>query len=157
MISAYEHPEVVSEYLRAECEANRVIKLPFDPVMVKLHISRFGVILKRNNPGKWRPILDLSHPQGTSVNDGIDSNNCSLSYVSVDDIAQSIIHFGMGAILAKCDVKSAYRQVPVHPTRHVLAGIILRQYHTTFWLAFGSPNIFSHRRRTGMDNTAERC
>lgn len=87
MISAYEHPEVVSEYLRAECEANRVIKLPFDPVMVKLHISRFGVIPKRNNPGKWRLILDLSHPQGTSVNDGIDSNNCSLSYVSVDDIA----------------------------------------------------------------------
>ena len=65
MISAYEHPEVISEYLRAECEANRVIKLPFDPVMVKLHISRFGVIPKRNNPGKWRLILDLSHLQGT--------------------------------------------------------------------------------------------
>ena len=121
--SAYKHPEVVGEYLRAECEANRVIKLPFDSNMVNLHISRFGVIPKRNNPGKWRLILDLSHPQGTSVNDGIDSNHCSLSYVSVDDIAQSVVHFGPGALLVKCDVKSAYRQVPAHPEDRPLLGM----------------------------------
>ena len=72
MILAYEHPEVVGEYFRAECEANRIIKPPFNPIMVNLHISRFGVIPKRNNPGKWCLILDLSHPQGTSMNDGID-------------------------------------------------------------------------------------
>ena len=147
MISAYEHPEVVSEYLRAECEANRVIKLPFDPVMVKLHISRFGVIPKRNNPGKWRLILDLSHPQGTSVNDGIDSNNYSLSYVSVDDIAQSIIHFGPGTLLAKCDVKSAYRQVPVHPEDRPLLGMCWQgSYYADTTLPFGlrsAPLIFS--------------
>ena len=36
-----------------------------------VHVSRFGVILKTHQPGKWRLITDLSHPQGHSINDGI--------------------------------------------------------------------------------------
>jgi len=159
MISAYKHPEVVGEYLRVKCEASRVIKLPFDPNMVNLHIGRFGVILKRNNPEKCRLILDLSHLQETSMNDGIDSNNCSLSYVSVDDIAQSVIYFDTGAFLAKCNVK---RQVPVHLKDRPLLGMCWHESYyadttlPSFWLTLGSPNIFSHHQRTELDNTAIR-
>ena len=46
--------------------------------------------------GKWRRILDLSSPQGQSVNDGISKELCSLSYVSVDDVATKVVGAGRG-------------------------------------------------------------
>ena len=36
-----------------------------------VHISPIGIGLKTQS-GKWCLILDLSHPQGGSINDGID-------------------------------------------------------------------------------------
>ena len=80
-----------------------------------LHINRFGVIPKGLNTGKWRLITDLSFPRGTSVNDGIDPSFCSLSYTTVDDIAAAVTALGAGALLAKVDIESAYRLIPVHP------------------------------------------
>ena len=66
--SALEHPEVVTEYLRTEMLLGRVAG-PFPPGAVPhVHISRFGVIPK-GQTGKWRLIVDLSHPKGHSVND----------------------------------------------------------------------------------------
>ena len=65
-----------------------------------IQVSRFGVIPKRKT-GKWWLILDLSSPEGASVNDGIDPVVCSLSYVSVDDVARAVVEAGRGAFLAK--------------------------------------------------------
>ena len=53
------------------------------------------------------------------MNDGIDSEICSLSYVTVDEAAKAILLKGNGALLAKVDIKTAYRIVPVHPERQV--------------------------------------
>ena len=80
-----------------------------------LHINRFGVIPKGLNTGNWRLITDLSFPRGTSVNDDIDPSFCSLSYTTVDDIAAAVTALGAGALLAKVDIESAYRLIPVHP------------------------------------------
>ena len=79
-----------------------------------IHVSPFGVIPKKA-PGKWRLIIDLSHPAGHSVNDGIDEGIASLPYVSVDHLAETILALGKGCLVGKCDVKSAYRNIPVHP------------------------------------------
>lgn len=51
-----------------------------------IHISPFGVIPKKNRPNKWRLIVNLSAPEGASVNDGIGKELASVSYASVDDI-----------------------------------------------------------------------
>ena len=41
---------------------------PFDRSEVpEVHLNRFGVIPKSSQPGKWRLIVDLSHPEGKSV------------------------------------------------------------------------------------------
>ena len=79
-----------------------------------VQVSPFGVIPK-SEPGKWRLILDLSSPQGNSVNDGINRELRSLSYITVDDIATKVGEMGRGALMAKFDLKAAYRQIPVHP------------------------------------------
>ena len=83
-------------------------------------ISPFGVIPKRNQWGKWRLILNLSAPVGASINDGIARLLCSLSYVTVDDIAAAVLALGQGSLL---DIKSAYRTVPVHPDDRLLLGM----------------------------------
>ena len=86
-------------------------------------INRFGVIPKGHQPGKWWLIVDLSHPRGHSVNDGIEPELCSLNYTSVDRAVQRILRLGTGAKLAKFDVESAYRTVPVHPEDRWLLGM----------------------------------
>ena len=113
MRSAEENPEVVEQYLAKECGLGRVVG-PLEPD-VRIHVSRFGVIPKSHQPGKWRLIFDLSAPKGFSVNDGIPSELCSLSYASVDDAVQRIMSYTRGALLAKLDIESAYRIIPVHP------------------------------------------
>jgi hypothetical protein len=49
------------------------------------------------------------------MNDGIDPALCSLSYTTVDDIAELVLELGKCSLLAKVDIESAYRLIPVHP------------------------------------------
>ena len=63
-------------------------------------------------------------PEGRSVNDGIPSAVCSLNYVMIDDAVKAVIVKGAGALLAKVDIQSAYRSVPVHPDDQWLLGTI---------------------------------
>ena len=37
-----------------------------------IQVNQFGVILKKHQPDKWRLIVDLSYPEGKSVNDAIE-------------------------------------------------------------------------------------
>ena len=76
MRSAFDHPSVVDDYLKVEVSCGRVA-VPFTtPPVPGLHVSRFGVIPKNNQPGKWRLILDLLSPEGHSINDVIFSSVC---------------------------------------------------------------------------------
>ena len=111
MQSARQNPQVVEEYLAKEVKERRVIG-PLNLVeYLDVQVSSFGVIPKSHQPGKWRLIVDLSSPEGQSVNDSIAKSLWSLSYISVDYIASVVLHLGRGALLAKMDVQSAYRNV----------------------------------------------
>ena len=125
MQSALDHPDVVQAFLDLECSKGRMLG-PFDAATRALlppcHVNRFGVIPKGRNTGKWRLIMDLSFPPELSVNAGIDPDICSLTYTSVDHVAQTIATLARGALLAKIDIESAYHVVPVHQEdRHLQA------------------------------------
>lgn len=144
--SAEEHPDVVDEYLSNEVALGRVAG-PFDvPPLPSLHISSFGVIPKSGQPGKWRLIVDLSSPDGSSVNDGIDPDSFSLQYIKVDDIIRMVSQFGTGALMAKFDILAAFRNVAVHPSDRALLGMKWRDsYYVDLTLPFGlrsAPFIF---------------
>lgn len=113
--SAKAHPGVVSDYIAKETSLWQFLGPFTHDQLPPVHISKFRVIPKGHTPGKWRLITDLSSPRGFSINDGIDPSICSLSYVTVDQIAETAASFRRGALLAKLDVESAYRVVPVHP------------------------------------------
>ena len=146
MHSASEHPTVVDEYLATKVSASRVAG-PFDaPPFHSLHVSPFGVIPKKHQPGKWRLILDLSSPPGHSVNDGIPKDPYSVKYVTVDDAICSLVDLGPGALMAKFDVKAAYRNIPIHPDDRFLLGMKWRdKFYVDHVLPFGlrsAPFIF---------------
>ena len=123
MHSAANHPEVIREYIAKECSEGRILG-PFDSnLLPKVQISWFGVIPKRNS-SSWKLILDLSSPEGWSVNGGIDSDLCSLSYVSIEDTVRAIVESGSGLKLAKIDLKNVCRIVPVHSEDHLLLGMV---------------------------------
>ncbi len=83
--SALENPGVADRYIKKEVELGRVMG-PFIPdPELKLQVNRFGVIPKPHQPGKWRLIVDLSHPEGSSINNGIDKELCSLHYARVEE------------------------------------------------------------------------
>ena len=123
MKSALENKAVVDAYIDEETRLGRLIRLPAaSPLSLSVHTSPFGVIPKKGRPGDWRLIVDLSSPDSASVNDGISSSLTSIHYASIDDAVTTILALGTGTLMAKLDLKAAYRSVPVHPEDRVLLG-----------------------------------
>ena len=107
----------------------------------ELHISRFGVIPKSNQPGQWRLILDLSSPEGHSVNDGIPKPLFSVHYVTVDSFIEGIMAWGQGTLMTKFYVASAYRNVTIHPQDRSLLGM---RWHGKYYVDMALPLSLIH-------------
>ena len=116
----------MEDYLQTELSLGRLVG-PFHPSLVpNVCISRFGVIPKNHKETiktKWRLIVDLSFPAGQSVNDGIPKELCSLKYITIDDAISYNVRLGQGTHLAKIDIKSAFRLLPVHVADQHLLGV----------------------------------
>ena len=148
MGSAQQHPAVINEYICKELSLGRMLgPFPDASALPPIHINRFGVIPKGHSTGKWRLITDLSFPPNRSVNDGIEPSLCSLSYISVDQVADIATQYGRGALLAKVDIESAYRLIPVHPQDRPLQAVVWdSQIFIDPMLPFGlrsAPKIFN--------------
>ena len=147
MGSAKINPEIVDSYISGEIAAGRMFGPFAQQEIPGLHINRMGLIPKGHTPGKWRLITDLSYPEGASVNDGIQPQWCSLHYTTVESVATAAQQLGKGALLAKLDIKSAYRIVPVHPHDRQLMGVEWKDAHYVDGaLPFGlrsAPKIFT--------------
>jgi hypothetical protein len=107
----------VDDYLAAELANGKLLPAP---PSTHVHTSPIGLIPKKGRIGKYRLIVDLSSPEGHSVNDGIDPNLCSFKYISVRDVSPWVRG---GAFMAKLDLRSAYRMVPVHSSDQHLLGV----------------------------------
>jgi len=96
-------------------------------------IGRFGVIPKHHKTDAWRLIIDMSFPEGKSVDDGISKSLCSL-FTMLRLIMQStkLLNYALGS---KVDIKSTFWLLPEHPAdRHLLQGwLYLCGYLLAFW------------------------
>jgi hypothetical protein len=96
---------------------------PFNEMpLPQLMISPIGLVPK-TEPGKFRLIQHLSYPEGESINDGIDPKVCEVKYNSFDVAVQLVVEVGRGAVMAKADIQSAFRLLPVHPSDFQLLGM----------------------------------
>ena len=147
MPSASLQPSVIDDYLSTELTKGRVAAPFSPPPLPHLHITRFRVIPKKHQPGKWHLILDLSSLVGHSVNDSIRKDPFTVQYMKVDNIIDRIMSLGWGTLLAKFDVESAYRIIPIHPNDHYCFGMIWQgNYFVDMALPVGlcsAPYIFS--------------
>ena len=57
------------------------------------------------------------------MNGEIEPELCSLQYLRLDEVIRRIAETGWGTLLAKMDIESAYRMIPVHPQDRPLLGM----------------------------------
>ena len=109
---------------------------PFDrPPASDFFTSPIGAVPKKGTD-EYRRIHDLSHPHGASLNDAIVEHR--LRYVNFDAAAKMATTLGRGALLAKLDVKTAFRCVAVHPSDRKWLGLVWRdKYYADLALPFG--------------------
>lgn len=122
LVSAFQQPSVVEAKLKKEIEAGRIAG-PFEtPPLSCFRVSPLGVVPKKT-PGEFRLIHHLSYPRGMSVNDGIAHEYSSVSYANIHDAIAFIKQAGPGCFLAKTDIQSAFRIIPINPKDYHLLGM----------------------------------
>uniref|UniRef100_A0A8W8NNI0 Uncharacterized protein n=1 Tax=Magallana gigas TaxID=29159 RepID=A0A8W8NNI0_MAGGI len=86
-------------------------------------VSPLGIAKRKYSKNK-RLIVDLSatHNNDThpSINDLIDKDECSLSYVSIGDANKCITKFGRDALICKTDKSDVFKLVPILPSQYHL-------------------------------------
>ena len=111
-----------------EISLGRIVGPFSTPPLATLQCSPIGVIPKRQ-PGEWRLITHLSFPHGESINDGIPEEICSVKYLSFDNAVDLVVKHGKGAWLAKTDIKSAFRLLPIYPGDFDLLGFKFQGFY----------------------------
>ena len=122
LLSAGQNPVMVESKLFKEVSLGRM-KGPFDlpPFSPSFNVSPIGLFPKKT-PGDFRLIHHLSHPPMNSVNSFIPQALSTVQYASIADAISSIRRCGRGCFMAKSDVKSAFRLIPIHPVDYPLLG-----------------------------------
>ena len=120
--SALDQPVVTHAKLRKECDAGRIVGPFTAPPFPNFRCSPLGIVPKKD-PSEFRLIHHLSYPKGSSVNDFIPDYCSTVKYASVGDAVKLLKRLGKGCFMAKTDVKSAFRIIPIHPADYSLLGL----------------------------------
>ena len=138
-------PETVLKKLDKEIGMGRIAGPFKSRPLERLMVSPIGLVPKAQ-PGKFRLIQHLSYPEGSSVNDGIDPNVSYVRYESFDTAVGLVASAGPQSLMAKADIESAFRLLPVHPDDFELLGIMMGdQFYVDKALPMGascSPALF---------------
>ncbi|KAF5384159.1 hypothetical protein D9615_003180 [Tricholomella constricta] len=117
------------------------------PPLPKFRCSPLGAVGRKRNPGKLRMINHLSWPQGRSVNDGIPDCEAHIVYDMFGCAVRDLRHLGTGALMAKLDLKEAFRHIPIRAADwHLLGFHWGAKFYHLLVLAFGlksAPYIFN--------------
>ena len=117
-----EEQKIMGSKIRDEVLMGRVAGPFSNPPFDRFHIS--PVRLEPKKVGGYRFIHNLSYPHDSelSVNSNIPQEEKTCSYTSLDEAIASIKALGKGVFLAKTDIKSAFKIIPVHPDDYRLLG-----------------------------------
>ncbi|KAM4794908.1 uncharacterized protein WCC33_000060 [Rhinophrynus dorsalis] len=115
---------LVFDKLMREVDLGRMSGPFLSPPFQDFRVSPLGLVPKRVE-GQFRLIHHLSYPKGESVNDGIDKEESRVQYASFDRALSLVRSAGRGCLMAKSDIKSAFRLLPIHPECYHLLGCSL--------------------------------
>ena len=96
---------------------------PYETVTAgdKYRISPLGVVPKKTI-GEFRMIQHLSFPYGASINDSIPQEFSSVQYANIQDAVKLITKTKNTVYMAKVDIESALRIIPVSPADRPFLG-----------------------------------
>jgi hypothetical protein len=116
LLSAEENIQIFKENIYKEILSGRVAS-PFEnSPFLTLQISPL------EKPGEFRVIHHLSYPDGTSINDGISKDLCTVQYQTIGDAIKLVKHYGKGSLLSKTDIENSFRLVPINKQDYDLLG-----------------------------------
>ena len=127
---ATDHPEALKKYISKEKSKGAVMG-PFN--VIPFH-KKVGIVPISTRPKKCtqerRIIIDLSFPEGESVNNGMIKDNymgqqVKLTFPRVDDLALRIYTLGKTAMMFKIDLSRYFHQLPLDPGDYLLIGYIV--------------------------------
>lgn len=143
--SARENPTIVKNKINKEISLGRVAG-PFESYPMENFISSPIGLVPKQNPGTFRMIHHLSYPEKLSVNDEIPPEFSAVTYTTVETAINSIKVLDASCFLAKTDIESAFRSIPVHPSDYPFLGFEfddLFYYNKTLPMGLSSlPKIF---------------
>ena len=126
--SATAYTSDIEAFLEKEVSKGALLG-PFDtpPFQPWTNNSPLMTAEKKESLGR-RVIIDLSFPEGSSVNDGVAKNffqgaPATYTLPTVHDLAQLIVARGPGTLIWKTDLERAYRQLRSDPLDYPLMGI----------------------------------
>ena len=116
------HSSAVDDKIQQELNHRRIAGPFKDPPFLNFKCSPLS-LREKSEPGTFRLLHNLSYPYDTSsVNGGIPQEHKTVHYSTVQTAIRKINELGRGSYMAKADIKSAYRIVPIHPDYHHLLG-----------------------------------
>ena len=141
--SALQNPDLVMSKLQKEIDAGRIVgpltKAPFPD----FRSSPIGIVPKKT-PNEVCLIQHLSYPSGFSVNDNIPEDCSTVHYATINQSVKIVQRLGVGCFMAKTDIKSAFRIIPIHPQDYSLLGLKWAdKYHFDRCLLMGCSSAFS--------------
>ena len=136
--SARIQPDMIDNKLDKEIKLGRIQgpfkHCPFDNIV----ISPLGLVEKKVK-GEYRVIHHLSFPQGSSINDGIPREFATVKYSNISDAISNLVQLGKHSYMAKSDIKSAFRIIPINPLDYHLLGMKWKdQYYYDRCLPMGA-------------------
>ena len=118
--SGTQHEEDIDHYIETELSHHALLG-PFNgPPVAPTHVSPLMTKPKKDSI-HWRVIMDLSRPEGASVNNGVDADvyfgsNAKITLPTVQFIEDRLLELGPVAWMYKTDLARGYRQLRVDPT-----------------------------------------
>ena len=112
--SARDNLPVLKQKIQDEIDLGRVAGPFSDPPFANLQASPLGLVPKKA-PGEYRIIQHLSFSEGSSINDGIPQEFCSVQYQNIDHAVALVKKLGKNCLLSKCDISNAYKIIPISP------------------------------------------
>ena len=120
--SAVQNPDLVLSKLQKEIDAGRIVGPLTNAPFPDFRTSPIGIVPKKT-PNEVRLIQHLSYPSGFSVNDNIPDDCSTVHYATINQAVKIVQRLGVGCFMAKTDIKSAFRIIPIHPQDYSLLGI----------------------------------
>ena len=114
---------VLGKKLQKEIDVGRILGPLNEVPLPNFQVSPIKLAPKRVS-GEYRFIHNLSYPYDEeAVNTPIPQDRVSVHYVTVNNAISHIKEVGVTSHLAKTDIKSAFRIIPIHPDNHHLLGM----------------------------------